>query len=202
MEKKYKIDQVAIRMVKEKSLYSTEPVNTPEDAVKVLADTVREYDREVVCVINLNTANKPININITSMGSLNSAPVSIREILKTSILSNAKAVIVLHNHPSGNAEPSKEDINITDKLNQAYSLMDIAFYDHIIIGEEYYYSFLENSKIPDSKLSFTDAIDVYQKMYGLEAKRKSIRRKLDELKGEIKKVTDVSKRIKSKEVEV
>ena len=144
MEKKYKIDQVAIRMVKEKSLYSTKPITTPEDAVRILADAVREYDREVFCIVNVNAKNMPININICSMGDLTSSPVSIREVLKTSILSNACNVIVLHNHPSGVPEPSDMDIVVTDKLNQAYSLMDINFLDHIIVGNDTLYSFNKN----------------------------------------------------------
>lgn len=202
MEKKYKIDQVAIRMVKEKSLYSTKPITTPEDAVRILADAVREYDREVFCIVNVNAKNMPININICSMGDLTSSPVSIREVLKTSILSNACNVIVLHNHPSGVPEPSDMDIVVTDKLNQAYSLMDINFLDHIIVGEDTLYSFNSNKELPDSKLDFTSVMNVYQMKHGLEEKRKSIKKQLNELKEEIKKVTDVSKRIKSKEVEV
>ena len=202
MEKKYKIDQVAIRMVKEKSLYSTKPITTPEDAVRILADAVREYDREVFCIVNVNAKNIPININICSMGDLTSSPVSIREVLKTSILSNACNVIVLHNHPSGVPEPSDMDIVVTDKLNQAYSLMDINFIDHIIVGEDTLYSFNSNKELPDSKLDFTSVMNIYQMKHGLEEKRKSIKKQLNELKEEIKKVTDVSKRIKSKEVEV
>ncbi|MBQ9199176.1 MAG: JAB domain-containing protein [Lachnospiraceae bacterium] len=202
MEKKYKIDQVAIRMVKEKSLYSTKPITTPEDAVRILADAVREYDREVFCIVNVNAKNMPININICSLGDLTSSPVSIREVLKTSILSNACNVIVLHNHPSGVPEPSDMDIVVTDKLNQAYSLMDINFLDHIIVGEDTLYSFNSNKELSDSKLDFTSVMNIYQMKHGLEEKRKSIKKQLNELKEEIKKVTDVSKRIKSKEVEV
>ena len=202
MEKKYKIDQVAIRMVKEKSLYSTEPITTPEDAVRILADAVREYDREVFCIVNVNAKNIPININICSMGDLTSSPVSIREVLKTSILSNACNVIVLHNHPSGVPVPSDMDIVVTDKLNQAYSLMDINFIDHIIVGEDTLYSFNSNKELPDSKLDFTSVMNIYQMKHGLEEKRKSIKKQLNELKEEVKKVTDVSKKIKSKEVEV
>lgn len=202
MEKKYKIDQVAIRMVKEKSLYSTEPITTPEDAVRILADAVREYDREVFCIVNVNAKNIPININICSMGDLTSSPVSIREVLKTSILSNACNVIVLHNHPSGVPVPSDMDIVVTDKLNQAYSLMDINFLDHIIVGNDTLYSFNKNKEMPDSKLDFTSIMNVYQMKHGLEEKKKSIKRQLNELKEEVKKVTDVSKKIKSKEVEV
>ena len=69
-EKMYELDQVAIRMVREKPLYSTEPINTPEKAVKLLAEAIRDYDREVVCVINLNSALQPINLNICSMGAI------------------------------------------------------------------------------------------------------------------------------------
>ena len=62
----YKLDQVGIRMVKEPPLYSSEPVNSPEAAVRIIADTLRNYDREVFCVVNLRNDLKPINVNVQS----------------------------------------------------------------------------------------------------------------------------------------
>ena len=119
-QKKYKLDQVAIRMVREKPLYSTEPIDTPEKAVKLLAEAIRDYDREVVCVINLNSAMQPINLNICSMGAIDRAIVSPREVLKSSILSNATSVMLFHNHPSGNCQPSEQDVFITDRMQEVY----------------------------------------------------------------------------------
>lgn len=173
-QKKYKLDQVAIRMVREKPLYSTESVNTPEKAVKLLADAVRDYDREVVCVINFNSAMQPINMNICSMGAIDRAIVCPREVLKSSILSNASSCMLLHLHPSGDCHPSEQDVYITDRMQEVYKLMDIKLLDHIIIGGDSFYSFAENKIMPDKELSFTPIMELYQMKHGLEAQRKEV----------------------------
>lgn len=173
-------------MVREKPLYSTEPIDTPEKAVKLLADAIRDYDREVVCVINLNSAMQPINLNICSMGAIDRAIVSPREVLKSSILSNATSVMLFHNHPSGNCQPSEQDVFITDRMQEVYKLMDIKLLDHIIIGEDNYYSFTENRVMPDSQLSFTSIMELYQMKHGLDAQLEAIReqqKKLEEMRG-------------------
>lgn len=69
-KKSYKLDRVAIRMVKEPPLYSEEPVNTAEAAIKVMRDAFKDYDREVVCIVNLKSNMQPINLNIVSIGAL------------------------------------------------------------------------------------------------------------------------------------
>ena len=185
-EKKYELDQVAIRMVREKPLYSTEPIDSPEKAVKLLADAIRDYDREVVCVINLNSALQPINLNICSMGAIDRAIVSPREVLKSSILSNASSVMLFHNHPSGMCNPSEQDVQITDRMQEVYKLMDIKLLDHIIIGDDNYYSFAENKVMPESQLSFTSIMELYQMKHGIEAQMAEVieqQKKLEEAKG-------------------
>ena len=85
---------------------------------------------------------RPINFTIISMGCLDSSLVHPREVVKASILSNASGVILLHNHPSGTVEPSKDDIISTDRLKNAFNLMGIRVLDHIIVGnDKRYYSF-------------------------------------------------------------
>lgn len=69
-KKSYKLDRVAIRMVKEPPLYSEEPLSNPETAIKILRDVFKEYDREVVCVVNLKTNMQPVNLNIVSIGAI------------------------------------------------------------------------------------------------------------------------------------
>lgn len=134
-DQEFTLTQVAIRMVKERTYYSQETISSPEDAVRILSEELSDYDREVAAVVNLSTSGKPINVNIASIGSINRTIISPRELLKTSILSNASAVIILHNHPSGDPTPSAEDLVITEKLKQIYTMMDISLHDHIIIGD-------------------------------------------------------------------
>jgi len=173
-------------MVREKPLYSTEPIDSPEKAVKLLADAIRDYDREVVCVINLNSALQPINLNICSMGAIDRAIVSPREVLKSSILSNATSVMLFHNHPSGNCQPSDQDVYITDRMQEVYELMGIKMLDHIIIGDRDYYSFTENKSMPDNQFSLTNIMELYQMKHGIEAQMEALReqqKKLEEAKG-------------------
>ena len=140
----YKLDQVGIRMVKEPPLYSSEPVNSPEAAVRIIADTLRNYDREVFCVVNLRNDLKPINANVVSVGTLNASIAHPREILKSTILSNAAAVMLLHNHPSGNLTPSREDIELTARMQEICTMLGTPVQDHIIVGnDDRYFSFRE-----------------------------------------------------------
>ena len=145
----YKLDRVAIRMVKEPPLYSSEPLRSPEAAVKVIADMLRQYDREAFCIVNLRNDLSPINMNIVSTGTLNASLAHPREILKSAVLSNASATMLFHNHPSGNLTPSQEDIEITDRMSKLFAMAEMPLLDHIIIGNgDQYYSFKENSVMP------------------------------------------------------
>ena len=145
---KYEFDNVAIRMVKEPPLLADEPVNTPAKAVDVLYDLLHDFDREMMIVVNLKTDMTPINMNIVSMGTINASLAASRELLKTSILSNAAAVMLFHNHPSGRIYPSDADVRLTNKMIQAFSVMDIGVLDHIVLGPTRdYFSFRENAKL-------------------------------------------------------
>ena len=106
-------------------------------------------DREQFCIIMLDTKNVVIGLNIVSTGSLSSATVHPREVLKPAILSNSCSLILCHNHPSGSLSPSKEDLIITKKLIEAANIMGIQIHEHIIISMEdaRYYSFADNGFI-------------------------------------------------------
>lgn len=115
----------------------------------MLADMLRQYDREAFCIVNLRNDLSPINMNIVSTGTLNASLAHPREILKSAVLSNASATMLFHNHPSGNLTPSQEDIEITDRMSKLFALVDMPLLDHIIIGnDDRYYSFKENSILP------------------------------------------------------
>ena len=106
---------------------------------------LKDYDREVFAVINFQTNLQPINMNIVSVGALNASMVHPREMLKSIVLSNSAAVMLVHNHPSGQVQPSAEDISVTAKMSQLMKLMEVSLLDHIILGPgEKYYSFHES----------------------------------------------------------
>ena len=157
----YKLDQVGIRMVKEPPLYSSEPVNSPEAAVRIIADTLRNYDREVFCVVNLRNDLKPINVNVVSVGTLNASIAHPREILKSTILSNAAAVMLLHNHPSGNLTPSREDIELTARMQEICTMLGTPVQDHIIVGnDDRYFSFREQDILQIARPLDKDLSDI------------------------------------------
>ena len=140
------LKQVGIRLVEEPPLLSLEPMNNPEAAVRVLGKWLSEMDRELFCVVNLNTNLTPINMNVVSVGALNVAYVHPRDAMKSAILSNAAYMMLIHNHPSGSMTPSKEDIKITDQIQSAASLMGIPVLDHIIVGRhQEFFSIRENN---------------------------------------------------------
>ena len=109
-------------------------------------------DREQFCVLLLDAKNKTIGLNIVSTGSLSSATVHPREVLKPAILANASAMILAHNHPSGELIPSAEDKAITKRIIQASNIIGITVHEHLIIsmGEDRYFSFADQGLIKDA----------------------------------------------------
>ena len=91
-----------------------------------------------------------INMNISSIGNINSAIASPRDLFKSSILSNAAGILIFHNHPSGNLKPSKDDYNMTKRLVEAGQLLEVQVVDHIIVSSgprKGYYSFKEHGEL-------------------------------------------------------
>ena len=132
-----RIQILSLRLVREgQFLYKTRRISSPKDAVGIGQQFLEDADREQVIVCCLDTKNQPLSISVVSMGILNSSLIHPREIFKTAILTNAASLILYHNHPSGETEPSTEDINITKRIKEAGVLMGIELIDHIIIGSE------------------------------------------------------------------
>ncbi len=125
-------------------------VTTPEDVARVLCDYLKHADREHFVVVLLAANNRIIGINTAHIGSLTVSVVSPREVFKPAVLGNANAIIVAHNHPSGNLEPSRADVRITRQLVEAGKLMGIPVHDSIIIGHGGSYTSLAERGIVDS----------------------------------------------------
>jgi len=153
----FKLDVVSIRLNKDAPLMSGHPVKSPEDAVKLIGQELCEMDREVVCIINLKSDGKPINCTFASMGALDRSVAHPRELLKATILSNASTMIMIHNHPSGNLDPSIEDSILTDRMIKICDLVGVPLVDHIIVGGDNsdYFSFKEKDRLPASNLRYS-----------------------------------------------
>ncbi len=124
-------------------------IMNPEDAYKAITDitSVEEEAQEVFGILILNTKNKIVAVHEVSRGTLNSSLVCPREVFKPAVLHNAAAIICFHNHPSGDPEPSKEDIRTTKRLVEAGEIMGIKIFDHIIVGDDGYVSLKERGVV-------------------------------------------------------
>jgi len=114
---------------------------SPEDVAAYFIPRLRGLKKEVFRVILLNSSNQMFRDVVVSEGILNASLVHPREVFRIAITEQSASIIVMHNHPSGNPEPSKEDISITKKLVEAGKLIDIKVADHIIIAGDKFSSF-------------------------------------------------------------
>ena len=122
-------------------------IKNPWDIYKYYMESLRYQYKEIFKVVLLNTKNEIITDVDISMGTLNSSLVHPREVFREAIRRSSNKIILLHNHPSGNAEPSKEDKSVTNRLKECGELIGIEVIDHIIIGDGIYFSFKENMLI-------------------------------------------------------
>ncbi len=111
------------------------PVKSPEDVVAVLAGTLKGKKKEHFLVLLLDTRNRLIRVSPVSVGTLDSSIVHPREVFKEAISASAASVIFVHNHPSGDPEPSPDDIELTRRLVEAGRLLGILVLDHVIVGD-------------------------------------------------------------------
>lgn len=118
-------------------------VNSPQDIAHLVMEEMRYLDREHFRIVSLTTKNHVLGISEISVGSLNSSLVHPRECFKEAIRRNSNAIILLHNHPSGDPTPSKEDIAVTQRLAEGGGILGIEVLDHVIIGDNRYISFKE-----------------------------------------------------------
>ena len=134
MPQEFELKQVRIQLREAEPVYSTDQISSPEDAVRVMSDTLAMMDREYCCVVNLDNRNRPINFNVVSIGDVNSAIVPIQNVFKAAILSNAHAILLAHNHPSGILKITTQDIQLTKKIGTIAGLFDMELIDSIIIN--------------------------------------------------------------------
>lgn len=129
------------RRLASKSAADRQQITKPADAARLVMAPMRHLDREEFRVILLNTKNRVIQVETVAVGTLNSSGVEPREVFKNAIRRSAAAVILVHNHPSGDPTPSREDVALTKRLVQAGELLGIEVLDHIVIGDGKYASF-------------------------------------------------------------
>ena len=131
------LDVINIQMIKErKLLYNGNRLTMPEQAAEAFCTLVGDPDREYFVALLLDGKNRITGLHLVSQGSLNQSIVHPRETFKSAILANAAAIILAHNHPTGDLTPSQEDIASTRRLKEAGDLLGIKILDHVIIDTD------------------------------------------------------------------
>ena len=140
---RYSKEQLIDMLIKETATAITTPSDALEPILKKL-ESIKFTDVECFVCVTLNSSHKVINSYVVSQGLVNRAIVHPREAFRPAIIDNATAVIIAHNHPSGNLTPSPEDKDVTRRMKQAGDIIGIKVLDHLIVGPSVgYFSFVE-----------------------------------------------------------
>jgi len=122
-------------------------ITSPRDFFDLFNPVFKEEPVEIFIVAWLSSANRIIGFEKVSVGNLNSSIVDPRSVFRSAIVANSASIIVGHNHPSGNPEPSEEDISITKKLVESGKVLGVHVFDHLIFADDTYTSFVERRLI-------------------------------------------------------
>lgn len=138
--------KVRVMIVREGRQSSAE-LSNPQAVFKFLQPKARRLDREHFWRIDLDARSRVLGYETVSIGTISASLVHPREVFKGAILQNAAAVIIAHNHPSGDTTPSPEDKDATRRIQRAGELLGIPLLDHMVVADQSFYSFKENGLI-------------------------------------------------------
>ncbi len=145
----YKGIRCRVCVVRENSSDEIIKINSESDVYELVKDELVYSDREILLSVMLTIRNDLIGVETVSIGSIVSANIAPRDVFKSAILANAVAIIVCHNHPSGDLVPSDADIEITKQLIAAGELLGIKVLDHLIVSNRGYRSLIEYNEFPN-----------------------------------------------------
>jgi DNA repair protein RadC len=134
-------------LVDEQAGKALKPITSPDEIIGLIRSKISDFSKEQFLVISLDTRNRPLGIDNVSVGTLTASLVHPRETYECAIRKHAASIIVSHNHPSGDEEPSEEDIKITQRLKEAGKVMGIELLDHIVVTKSSYCSLKEKGMI-------------------------------------------------------
>lgn len=137
--------EISKRLIKEVSLSKSKSttIKSPKDIFPLLKEKIINFHKEYFMVASLDNRNKIISVETVSVGTLNSSLIHPRETFEVAIKNHAAAIIICHNHPSGELKPSEDDLIVTKNLVKAGKLLGIELSDHLIITKDSYFSFKE-----------------------------------------------------------
>lgn len=123
----------SLRLVRERD-HHTKMIHAPADVARLCSEMLSESDREVFLVIALSTSNRVVGAHVAHVGTVDASIASPRECFKFALLCNARSIVVAHNHPSGNLEPSSADVQVSKQLKAAGDVLGIRLLDSLVIG--------------------------------------------------------------------
>lgn len=141
-------------------------INTPVDAIEFIQEMLGGLACEYLVALHLNSANEPMNFHIVSGGGISEAYVDPKALFTTALLQASSKIILVHNHPSGDVEPSEADINITDRLIADAAMMNLEILDHIIVSDKKIFSFSDNGIMNMKDSVYQDELKMYLYMHG------------------------------------
>lgn len=147
-----RINLYSLKLVKEKSmLFDAETIiiKQPEDAYAIVSSVLKLQHKPVehFGILALNTLSAVVGIHVLAIGTIDATHIHQREIFKAALMNNATYIVMFHNHPSGDPTPSQDDITITQQIEIAAQVMGIPILNHIIIGEDSFFSLRESNVI-------------------------------------------------------
>lgn len=147
-------EEKKLDLIKEKEIAVSNTIDSPKTLGESIAKEISIYDREMLFLINFDDNLKAINCSIVSIGSINASIATVREVYKASLLSNASAIMLIHNHPSGDNKPSRSDLLITEEIAKVGKTLGIEVLDHYIAGEDSFYSMKDKKDIVYSEINY------------------------------------------------
>ena len=127
--------------------FAVDRISRPREVYDAVMPYYRGADREILSVLCLDAQNQPNSFNVASIGALNTTRTRPAEILKVAILSNALGLILIHNHPSGELDPSPEDLEFTRAVQRVCELVGVDLYDHVIVTDDGFTSLRERGLV-------------------------------------------------------
>lgn len=147
-------EEKKLDLIKEKEIAVSNTIDSPKTLGESIVKEISIYDREMLFLINFDDNLKAINCSIVSIGSINASIATVREVYKASLLSNASAIMLIHNHPSGDNKPSRSDLLITEEIAKVGKTLGIEVLDHYIAGEDSFYSMKDKKDIVYSEINY------------------------------------------------
>lgn len=145
--KKLTIHKTRVRVADASEEYRPE-IREPSGVADLFRRLFKSEDREIFAVFLLDVKNKPMGVHVAGVGGVDLCVVDPREVYRAAVMMSASAIIVAHNHPSGSPSPSKEDIELTERLMKVSKILGVGLLDHVIVADDSYYSFAEHGQMP------------------------------------------------------